>query len=131
AEQGGRRRIIVGFEPAQSSWPRHVSFPVFIADAVDYITLRGEAEAGRMFTTAEPVRLSLGGSGASGPTPMLRGPVEIEGRRVAAGAGFVADFGLVELAGVYQLVGAAPGDESIAAVNLLDEDETRLTPAPP
>ncbi|MFG0283108.1 MAG: VWA domain-containing protein [Phycisphaerales bacterium JB039] len=128
AEPEGLRRIIVGFAPADSSWPRQAGFPVFIADALDFITLRGEAEAGRMFTTAEPVRLRL-----SGPreAPTLIGPVEVAGRTVPDGAGFLADFGLLEQAGLYRLQGAAPGDESIAAVNLLDEAETTLAVADP
>jgi Ca-activated chloride channel family protein len=143
-EQAGRRRIIVGFEPAASSWPRQVGFPVFVADALDFITLRGEAEAGRMFTTAEPVRLRLAGEGGDAggaeragggsrarAAPVLRGPAEITGRIVPDSAGLLADFGLVERAGVYRLADAVPRDESIAAVNLSNEAETRLARAEP
>ena len=137
-EQAGRRRIIVGFEPAASSWPRQVGFPVFIADALDFITLRGEAEAGGSFTTAEPVRLRLAGEeeargdgSHSRAAPLLRGPADITGRIVPHGAGLVADFGLVERAGVYRLSEPIPGDETIAAVNLANEAETRLARAEP
>src|SRR5690606_25537816 len=78
----------------------------------------------------EPVRLRLAGTpGEEGrrPAPVLTGPAEITGRIVPDGAGLVADFGLGELAGVYRLAEPAPGDETVAAVNLADEAEARLT----
>ncbi len=98
----GVQRIAVGFELARSTWPVHVSFPIFVANAVDVLTLRGEAEAGVAFRTDEAVSL---------PPPVPGGePVNL---------------GVISRVGVHRPVGSgAP-----IAVNLLNENESLLRTA--
>ena len=111
-QQGGHRRVVVMFEPARSTWPVQVGFPIFLANAVEYLTLRGDAEVGRAFTTTEPARL---------PRPPARdltlsGPVEIradEGREI---------IGVLPRAGVY--VGRLADGPVAVAVNMVDAAET-------
>jgi len=131
---GATRHIVVGFALADSNWPLHVGFPIFIASAIDYLTLRGEDRAGRGYTTAEPVEFVYAGPRA---TITLQGPATITAE-VPAGpspgrpAGPRAvNLGLIERAGVYALADGGPGGDTAGAdtaiaVNLLDEGESAL-----
>jgi hypothetical protein len=112
----GPRRIVCAFELSLTNWPVQVGFPIFLASAMDYLSLKAEERAGRAFTTAEPARLEAG----------LTGEVVLEGpRRIAARAGAdpkaAVSLGILERAGVYR----GPGDISLA-VNLLDETESAV-----
>jgi hypothetical protein len=117
AQRGSTRHLVVGFELAQSNWPLQVGFPIFMAAAIDDLTLRADDRAGRAFTTAEPVRIE----GVSG-TVALDGPRRITAE-VPAGAP-AANFGRIETAGVYRVQGA--GASGSIAVNLLDANESDL-----
>src|SRR5437899_12217208 len=59
AEGVGVRRIVAGFDLAMSNWPLQAGFPIFLADAVDYLTLRADAAAGRAFRTDESVEVRV------------------------------------------------------------------------
>lgn len=120
----GLRRLVVGFDLERSNWGPHYSFPLFIANTVDFLTLRGDAQAGRAFSAAEPISLR--------PVPG-GGPIEVAGPRgVVARAEPPApatgpdteplSLGVIDLAGVYQVRGAA--GVSALAVNLADEFES-------
>ncbi|MBX3357816.1 MAG: BatA and WFA domain-containing protein [Phycisphaeraceae bacterium] len=114
-EQPGVRRIIVGFDLARSNWGPDVSFPVFMANAVEFLTLRGEAAAGRSYTTAEPVSVTP----ESGATELaVAGPLT-ERVPVSAAAPGEISLGVLPRVGIYQIAGAAPADSTIA-VNLMD-----------
>jgi hypothetical protein len=125
AEDGSLRRLIVGFEPWKSNWPLQAGFPVFVANAVDFLTLRGEESVGRSFTTAQVATARV-------PEGTRRvefsGPVRVsvsvpEGERSAS-------LGLIERAGVYRadrFEGRdARGGDRVVAVNLLDPAESAL-----
>ncbi|MCW5776576.1 MAG: VWA domain-containing protein [Phycisphaeraceae bacterium] len=103
-EDRGVRRIAVGFDLARSTWPVHVSFPIFIANAVDVLTLRGEAEAGVSFRTDEAVSI---------PPPPPRAP-----------GGEPVNLGVIARAGVHR-----PTAGVVVAVNLLSENESLLRTA--
>ncbi len=111
-QQGGHRRVVVMFEPARSTWPVQVGFTIFLANAVEYLTLRGDAEVGRSFSTTEPARL---------PRPPARditlaGPVEVraeQGREA---------IGVLPRAGVY--IGRVADGPVAVAVNMVDAHET-------
>lgn len=112
------RRLVVGFELARSNWPLQYGFSIFLASAIDHLTLRAEDRAARAFTTAEPVRLE----GMSGEV-VLDGP-----ERLATPAGRdsgVANFGRLERVGVYRVTTPA-GSQGFVAVNLLDPVESAL-----
>lgn len=127
-EQGQVRRIIVGFELARSTWGPDVSFPVFMANAVEYLTLRGEGAAGRAYTTSEPISV-VPAAGAS--TLRISGPLSAT-VDVPEGSGGErprqVPIGVLERAGVYRVEGAAASD-SVIAVNLADPTESALATA--
>jgi hypothetical protein len=54
-EPGGARRVAVAFELARSNWPPNLSFPIFLQNTIDFLTLRAEAAGGRAFRTDQPV----------------------------------------------------------------------------
>jgi von Willebrand factor type A domain/Aerotolerance regulator N-terminal len=118
-------RIIVAFDPADSNWPLSAGFPVFVAGAIDYLTMRAEASSGRMFTTAEPAELAVPARAAAivldGPT---RISVDLSHR---AEGSWVVGLGRLERAGIYRVEGAPatdPPSSKAVAVNLLDETES-------
>lgn len=125
-EDGPRRRLIVGFDAAESNWPLQPGFPIFLSSAVDYLTLRGEQSAGRAFTTAQRVEVHA----APGASRIeLRGPEVLTAAPVEHGRGFegqpeAVGFGLIERVGVYQV--EPPGADVMVALNLLNPIETGL-----
>ncbi len=127
-EQGPMRRIIVGFELARSTWGPDVSFPVFMANAVEYLTLRGEGAAGRAYTTSEPIAV-VPAPGSS--TLRISGPLSAT-VDVPEGSGGErprrVPIGVLERVGVYRVEGAAASD-AVLAVNLADPTESALATA--
>lgn len=119
----GNDRLLLAFEMSRTNWGPQASWLIFLANAVDVLTMRAEAMTGRAVTTAEPVRL-MPAVGAQEIT--LDGPLTLafpsgEDRR---GGGGPVSIGLIERAGVYQVTGAADVNE--LAVNLVDEGESAL-----
>lgn len=121
-EDRGIRRIVVPFDLARSNWIRDAGFHVFLKNAVEYLTLAGEADAGRALRTTDTlsVRLVPGAEtvGVSGPLAFsrdVRG--ETPGGRVTLGP--------FPIAGVYRLSGVI-AEDSLAAVNLLDPNESLI-----
>ncbi|MFN0134023.1 MAG: vWA domain-containing protein [Phycisphaerales bacterium] len=120
------RRVVVAFEPAQSNWPLTAGFSVFIASAVDYLTLRASRDAGSSARTSEsseliipadsPRRLTLVGPERVDLSAVPRVPRE-SGRTSLALAP-------LERAGIYRAEGA-PG--VLHAVNLVNLGETLLS----
>ncbi len=131
-QDGATRRLVVAFELAQSTWPVDFGFAIFLADAVDYLTLRGEDQVsggGATFTTAQPAEiLAESGGGAGASEAVLRGPVEVRVRLPEGAGGLGAPrrvgVGVLERAGVYRV--EAGGEARSIAVNLLDETESAL-----
>lgn len=123
-QQGAFRRILVAFDPADSTWPLNAGFPIFLAAAIDYLTLRADDHAGAMFTTGESAALDAPGIPGS---LTLEGPsrIVVDSR---ADAGPI-NLGRLERAGVYRLTNSPDSAASTArsvAVNLLDETESAL-----
>jgi hypothetical protein len=129
-EAGGVRRLVVAFTPERSNWPLQVSFAIFLANAVDHLTLRARDDAGRAFTTGKPVSVRVRGPA---PRATLRGPAVVEAPMPDAGDGDEARtvaFGLVERAGVYLVEPGVPaGEPDRIAVNLADRTESSLAVA--
>lgn len=117
-DDGAARRLVVAFAPWRSNWPLLAGFPVFIANAIDFLTLRGDQSVGRSFTTAEPVVLPVP---AEARRIVLSGPMPLSAA-VPEGANS-ASVGVVERSGVYRVEGA---ESQAVAVNLLDAGESAL-----
>ena len=117
----GVRRIVVGFDLAQSNWPTQPGFVIFMVNAIERLTrLIGEATAAT-FTTTTPITVR--------PTASVvraEGPVEIE-RAVEPGAGSL-ELGVLPRAGVYRLTGVQAGDRLIP-VNVASAEESAIATA--
>ncbi len=123
-EQGSIHRIVVAFDPADSTWPLNAGFPIFIAAAIDYLTLHADQSAGRSFTTAELAQLDW--PGVAGLLT-LDGPIRLSADSRAESAPI--SLGRVERAGIYRLASApasTPLTARALAVNLLDPVESAL-----
>ena len=55
-ELGGRRLLWVGFDTLQSSWPLRISFPIFIANAVDWLNPSAANASQFLLRPGEPFR---------------------------------------------------------------------------
>lgn len=128
--RGGRREIVVAFPLAASNWPVHFSFPIFLANAVEYVA--GSAgRVARAVTTTDPVsvRPSPGAEEVRAAGPMERAiPVRsMDADREAAtrpAATRSVEIGVLPLAGVYDISGAE--ETPVVAVNLLDAGESAV-----
>lgn len=135
------RAILVPFDVAQSNWPFDVGFVVFLASAVDYLSLDSAAAVemggsqrqflpGQVLTT----RLPPGTASASLVPPEGAAPVDL----APAPDGSVA-YGPVRRAGVYRVrwegqAGQSDVEESgrasrLFAVNMLDPKESDVAAA--
>ncbi len=68
SKTGGVNQVYVSFQPLQSDFPLQVSFPIFIADCLDYLGGRETASmlavhAGAPFTLSTPSPVSMKGPG--------------------------------------------------------------------
>lgn len=123
-EAARARRIVVAPSLGDSNWTRDISFPLFLANAVDYLTLRPESRAGQWFSTSEAVMLD---AGVVGTVPGVGGPIRWEGPGGLVGESVVdgdgrAVLGVLPHAGVYTLSSSVGGVR--IAVNLLDAGES-------
>lgn len=124
AERDGRRHLVVGFPLSESNWPLEVSFALFVAQASEFLTGRGDGDAGRAFQAGAPASLN----GPRGPGRLLlRGPVDFT-VDAAPSADGVVKLGRIARAGVYRVDGLAPVDPSgnTLAVNIVDAAETAV-----
>jgi hypothetical protein len=123
-EHSGVRRLIVAPDLDSTTWWSDQSFPIFLANAVEHLTLGGAHQVGLAFQTATEARLAL---------PPTTAPIQLlppDGRAplaVPAGPGGLTSLGVLPTAGVWT---ARVGEQSIAVpVNLLDADESSLATA--
>lgn len=124
--QRQRQRIIwIGFDLLQSTWPLRLSFPIFMANAVEWLNPASSRAAGLMLRAGEPFRWTLPGLITSaqliGPDGKPR-PVTLN-----PGSGELVT-GETAQQGVYRL--KAGTNELTFCVNLLDSAESRIAPRP-
>ncbi|MEO1583527.1 MAG: VWA domain-containing protein [Planctomycetota bacterium] len=119
---GRTRRIGVSFEPAQSTWPVEISFPLFVAQAFETLAYAPDASRSSIRTGEAPaLRVP------AGVAPTLTGAAQIEGRRLdgsgggVGGVGGRAVFAKASLVGEYTL-----GGDAALGVNLLDGGESSI-----
>jgi len=126
----GRQRIVwIGFDTLQSTWPLRISFPIFVANAVDWLNPASAAAERLTFRAGEAFRLPLGGTLVpDGANPTARVLLPGGGERTLPldpkAREFV--FGDTAKRGVYQLT-LGTNQLSFAA-NLLDSEESNLQP---
>jgi hypothetical protein len=121
----GRQRILwIGFDILESNWPLRVSFPIFIANAVEWLNPANSKSAQLQVKAGEPFRLPLARPEPSAEVTLPDGTTLK--RSLEEGANeFV--FGDTYAQGVYR---ARLGTNEVAfCVNLLDNAESNIKPA--
>ncbi|MDX1953375.1 MAG: BatA and WFA domain-containing protein [Verrucomicrobiota bacterium] len=120
-----RRVVWIGFDVLQSTWPLRISFPIFIANAVDYLNPANSHTQQLLVQSGQPFRFAL-------KQPLQNVDVTLpDGTKIqrpvdAARQEFV--FGDTAKQGVYQV---QAGTNQVAfCVNLLNSAESDITPRP-
>jgi hypothetical protein len=124
AGQRDRQRIIwIGFDLLQSTWPLRLSFPIFIANAVEWLNPASASAAQLMVRPGDPFRHGLSQpitraqvTGPEGKARLLR--IEPNATELLVGDTFKQ--------GVYRL--SAGTNEVTFCVNLLDSTESNIAP---
>jgi hypothetical protein len=120
----GRQRIIwIGFDTLESNWPLRVSFPIFIANAVEWLN-PANARSGQLLVKAgDPFRLAL-------TEPTTTAQVTLPG---GAAKSLTLDpnanelvFGDTLKQGIYRL--RLGTNDTVFCVNLLDAAESNIKP---
>jgi len=120
----GRQRIIwVGFDVLESNWPLRVSFPIFIANAVEWLN-PANAKGGQLLVKAgEAFRLPLSGPEKEAVVTMPDG--EKRKLNLDAGANEVV-FGETYKQGIYRM--QLGTNDTTFCVDLLDPAESNIKP---
>ncbi|HSU56322.1 MAG TPA: BatA and WFA domain-containing protein [Candidatus Dormibacteraeota bacterium] len=120
----GRQRIIwIGFDVLESNWPLRVSFPIFIANAVDWLNPANAKSAQLLVKPGDPFRLALAQPEKSANITMPSGTtrtVEVDPKANE----FV--FGDTLKQGIYR-IHIGTNDMSFCA-DLLDNAESNIKP---
>jgi hypothetical protein len=120
----GRQRIVwVGFDLLQSTWPLRVSFPIFVANAVEWLNPAAINAAQLTVQTGKPLRLVYPQPTASAEVTLPDGTTRTWKVNPTTGE-FV--FGDTLRQGVYRV--KAGTNESVFCANLLDAAESDITP---
>lgn len=119
----GRQRIVwVGFDPLESNWPLRVSFPIFIANTVDWLNPANAKNAQLLIKAGDPFRLALTEPVKSAEVKSPDGQtttLPVEGLNEIV-------FGDTARQGVYRL--RAGTNEVTFCANLLDAAESDIRP---
>lgn len=120
----GRQRIVwVGFDILQSSWPLRISFPIFVANALEWLNPAAVNASQLLVQAGSPFRLAVTESINSAEIKMPDGTVKpwavnpVKGELV---------FGDTMKQGIYHL--KAGTNDVVFCVNLLDAAESDTTP---
>ena len=120
-EQGGRRFVYLGWDLHRSDFPLNASFPIFMANCMNWLSGERQRAQALNVRTGEMVRL---------PMPVDVKDVRLklpDGRREPFEVkGSTLSIDRVRQAGLYTLTGK--GVEQQFTANLFDADESQLTP---
>ena len=119
----GRQRIVwVGFDPLESNWPLRVSFPIFIANAVDWLNPANAKNSQLLIKAGDPFRLALAEPVKSAEVKLPDGSTK---QLNVEGANEIV-FGDTAKQGIYHL--RAGTNEVTFCANLLDAAESNIRP---
>ena len=118
-----RQRIIwIGFDTLQSTWPLRISFPMFIANAIDWLNPAAAKSQQLMLHAGEPFRFALSQPAASAVVTLPGGATET----IPAAGNREIVFGHTRRQGTYHL---RAGTNDVAfCVNVLDAAESNTKP---
>jgi hypothetical protein len=119
-----RHRVVwVGFDSLESNWPLRVSFPIFIANAVEWLNPASARNAQLLVQAGDPFQWSLS-------TPLKRAEIRLPGGGTRS---IEMDednpeivFGDTSRRGTYRV--QAGTNEIAFCVNLLDAPESNIAP---
>jgi Ca-activated chloride channel homolog len=125
AGEHGRQRIVwVAFDTLQSTWPLRISFPIFIANAIEWLNPHSAHSSQFTLRTGEPFRLTLAEPIESASVTFPNG----SRRNLAVDPGsHHLIFGDTMQQGVYRL--RAGSNDVVFCANLLDGEESNTQPA--
>ncbi len=121
-ELSHQRIIWIGFDTLQSTWPLRISFPMFIANAIDWLNPAAAQSRQLMLRAGEPLRFALGQPVTTAEVTMPGGARET----IATAGNREIVFGHTARQGTYHL---RAGTNDIAfCVNVLDAAESNTKP---
>lgn len=123
-DQGGRRSLYLSWNALDSDFPLQVSFPIFVSNAVQWLTGEGRAggeEGGLSVRAGQPFNIA---SPAGAKTLTLARPDG--GRETLDASSGMAVVRTANRVGTYTVSG--PKSKTEVAVNVLNEDESDITP---
>lgn len=118
-----RRIVWVGFDPLQSTWPLRVSFPIFMANAVDWLNPVGGGAIRSLVRAGDPFRVSIGEDIAFVD---VTAPQAGAYRLAATSSSREILVGDTHQQGVYKV--RAGTNEVTFCVNLMDANESNIQP---
>lgn len=131
-ELGRQRAVWLGFDLLQSTWPLRLGFPIFVANAVQWLN-PATAAANRAFLhPGDPIRLPLGQFNEPAGGQVTAGVAELvlpDGHKVSVPVDAKAReivYGGTDQQGIYRLTWGT--NRTDFAVNLLDPVESNLKP---
>ena len=119
--------LIIGFDLWQSDWPEHVSFPIFMRNAMQYMALGTQINVEAAFEPGDTPRISRSVLGKLSDIKeiTLHTPDGEKTIKVPATGDIVLP--PLDRVGIHSTQPAVPGLQQLA-VNLLDENESNLNP---
>ncbi len=130
-EAAGVRHVVVAFDLARSNWGLQVGFPIFLANAIDFLTVRAVEQSGAAYRTSDPIDVAVAANaGAITIEGPARRQIRIPDDPQAGQVERTVSIGRLERVGSYILAssggaGARPRP-SVLALNLLDPAESSL-----
>jgi len=120
----GRQRIIwIGFDVLESNWPLRVSFPIFIANAVEWLDPSSARNGQLLVKAGDPFRLALLEPASSAQVTLPDGATK--SLKLDPTANELV-FGDTARQGVYRL--RLGTNDTVFCVNLLDAAESNIKP---
>jgi uncharacterized protein YegL len=126
--EGRRTHLVVAFDLLQSNWPVRVSFPLFMANAMQYLAIGSEMDVRQSYppgSTPQVSRIDLQKVDSQLKQVHLDGPMGDLAVEVPPTGDFVLPS--MDRVGVYTTRPPVPHYERLA-VNLLDANESNLMP---
>jgi hypothetical protein len=121
-ELNHQRLVWVAFDPLQSTWPLRVSFPIFVANAVDWLN-PASASAGQYLVSPAPLSVMVFRKDGARRTDDPGRENALARARPEARDLVISD---TARQGIYRL--KAGTNEVAFCVNLMDSNESNITP---
>lgn len=124
-ELNAQRIVWIGFDTLQSTWPLRISFPIFVANAIEWLNPASDKAAQLSILCGDPFRIAFADANTSAEITLPDGSTRTRGIDPARKELL---FGDTQKQGVYKV--RTGTNEVIFCANLLDNLETDTTPRP-